>query len=426
MNQIYFLTALLLSLFLSTTLLGQQAAGCDGFRYFYEPFSEINKTTVQYGENIDVLGINQELMVDVYEPVGDTVGARPLIIWAFGGAFITGSREDVAEACESFARRGYVAAAIDYRLYSILLGVPDSLTIMDGMVKGLHDLKASVRFFREDAATVNQFRIDPDRIIVAGVSAGGILALHAGYADLDDDIPLFVMDIIEDNGGFEGSSGDAQNLSYSSEAFGVVSLSGALYKKEWVNANEPWVVSMHGTEDEVVPYNHGITAVNFGGFDFSLISMDGSGLIHARADDLEIPNYLVSVPGGGHEDIYFEPQYESYRNDYTENGTLFAYERLCPNTPLVPASVASLEETANPVVVYPNPVADHCTVVLPSLSASYDVELFNAAGQSEYRWQDVQTTFTWQRGGLPSGVYWLVVRDQRSSSSIQVEALYLR
>ena len=61
--------------------------------------------------------------------------------------------------CEYFARRGYVAASIDYRLYDgVLFPTPDSLVMADEMLKAVSDMKAAVRFFREDADQSNIYK----------------------------------------------------------------------------------------------------------------------------------------------------------------------------------------------------------------------------------------------------------------------------
>ena len=78
----------------------------------------------EYGNNINYAGFAEDLMLDVYEPNGDTlangdsVTDRPLVLLAHGGSFIGGSKtgSDVVPLAESFAKMGYVVASINYRL----------------------------------------------------------------------------------------------------------------------------------------------------------------------------------------------------------------------------------------------------------------------------------------------------------------------
>ena len=55
--------------------------------------------------------------MDVYEPTGDTMAFRPLIIWAHGGSFLGGDKgdSDVAALCQRFTKRGFVCASVNYR-----------------------------------------------------------------------------------------------------------------------------------------------------------------------------------------------------------------------------------------------------------------------------------------------------------------------
>ena len=110
------------------TAVGFPQAECDGERYYTEIFPNINvSSNIEYGENIteDILGFEytQTLYLDVYEPEGDNVNERPLIIFMFGGAFVSGSKNSpvMQELCTRYAKMGYVAAAIDYRLTTDLI-----------------------------------------------------------------------------------------------------------------------------------------------------------------------------------------------------------------------------------------------------------------------------------------------------------------
>ena len=72
--------------------------------------------------------VSRELKLDLYRPRRRDPGVLlPALILAFGGAFHRGSKENdafeaeggntaIAEYCLRFARRGYLACSIDYRL----------------------------------------------------------------------------------------------------------------------------------------------------------------------------------------------------------------------------------------------------------------------------------------------------------------------
>ena len=98
------------------------AQECDNQRYYEEVFDYTLISDIKFGENVQPTLLNpnniQELFMDIYQPDGDTLNARPLIIWAFGGGFVFGSKTspDMVTLSSAFAKRGYVCASIDYRL----------------------------------------------------------------------------------------------------------------------------------------------------------------------------------------------------------------------------------------------------------------------------------------------------------------------
>ena len=139
-------------LFASINLFGQNT------RYLDDVFNSVNKTTLEYSS---VYGLD----MDVYEPVGDSETNRPLIILAHGGSFDAGSKENptMVTLCESFARKGYVTASIQYRLGNVF-DMLDSLSMINVVMKALSDAKSAVRYFRMDAAGANSFNINSNMI----------------------------------------------------------------------------------------------------------------------------------------------------------------------------------------------------------------------------------------------------------------------
>ena len=130
---------------------GQTFAQC-GTRYMDSLFAVTVTSNVTYTTANGVT-----LMLDVYEPTGDTASQRPLIIMAHGGSFISGSKTEdnvVPQTCRAFAARGYVCAGINYRLGQVF-EMLDSTNAKNVVIRAISDGKAAVRFFRKDAATTN-------------------------------------------------------------------------------------------------------------------------------------------------------------------------------------------------------------------------------------------------------------------------------
>ena len=272
---------------------------CDGERYTDEIFSQVNVTSnLLYGGNYNpnIWGQNlwQDLYLDIYEPVGDDVEDRPLVFFLFGGSFVAGSKTnaDIVELCTRYAKMGYVASAIDYRLTGDLIWSSNEETAYKAAAKGIHDLKAAIRWFRMNAEMNNEYRIDTDRIYAGGVSAGGIVAVNAAYLDQDNEIPDHLVDYIEENGGLEGNSG---NEGYDSHFHGIINLCGAVGDYNWIAEGDIPVVSVHGDQDSIVPYGDGLITL------FGLnMQVYGSYVIHETMLALGNISALYTFVGEDH------------------------------------------------------------------------------------------------------------------------------
>ena len=140
-------------------------------KYKSSYFESVEATfDVKYGQSVTQAGVVQDLVMDIYLPKGDTALNRPLIILAHGGYFIFGDKSSFAEECEYFAKAGYVAVSINYRLIDVN---GDSLvTPKHAVIDAVNDMKAAVRFFTGDASNNNIYKVDIDNIIIGGYSAG--------------------------------------------------------------------------------------------------------------------------------------------------------------------------------------------------------------------------------------------------------------
>ena len=174
-------------------------------RYLDVVFDSVTVTNDQvYGTNISILPIilqqsadplPVDLMMDIYEPAGDTVENRPVVLVTHRGDFLPpvintdpyGTRKDsaVVELCKNFASRGFVAVGVETRK-----GWNPFNPIEIERVKGIfeasyrtaQDIRACVRYFRKSAAEDgNPYKVDPDRIATGGFDTGGFTALSVAY-----------------------------------------------------------------------------------------------------------------------------------------------------------------------------------------------------------------------------------------------------
>ena len=115
------------------------------------------------------------LEMDIYQPAGAPDTPRPLLLMMHGGSFFIGHKTEPGQVgwCEYFASLGYVAVSINYRLGFHAL----KSEIREAEYRALEDADAALDYLlrRED------LHIDPERIFVAGTSAGGMTALNLAF-----------------------------------------------------------------------------------------------------------------------------------------------------------------------------------------------------------------------------------------------------
>lgn len=255
-------------------------------------------------------------LFDLYQPQNDDAKARPLIIWMHGGGFKYGTKtaKAVKTWSQSFTQRGYVCASINYRLSK-----EQPLLHFDALLRAsfyaTQDAKRAVAYFRKNAA---RYHIDPDKIILGGNSAGGFMALDVAYSKNED---FGHMANIPD------STIKKNGLPHET-IYAVINCWGGIYDLEWLKNGKTPIISVHGSEDGLVPITHKDAPLH------------GSLDIHHKANELHIPNTLKIYEGYSHElQKHFNPFFEGSKakGRWLEAGQFIAdylYEMLAlPNPP---------------------------------------------------------------------------------------------
>lgn len=112
------------------------------------------RTRLAYGPGPDEV-------FDVYTPPG-APGPRPAIVWIHGGGWIGGSTRGIANYLKVLAGHGYTTVAVEY-----------STGLGSAYPRPVEQVNAALAFLVDRAADLN---IDPNRIVLAGDSAGAQIA----------------------------------------------------------------------------------------------------------------------------------------------------------------------------------------------------------------------------------------------------------
>jgi para-nitrobenzyl esterase len=375
-----------------------------GGRYYQPVFAAVTTTSnVAYATATAFNGAAQTLTMDIYQPAGDTVKRRPLLIFAHQGGFVTGSKTDpyMVAICTRMARLGYVAASINYRLGFPLTGFAqpaDTPGVAQAAIRGMQDMRAAVRFFRQDAATAKAYRVHSSYIVVGGSSAGAFIALATGYLDKASEVPAYVG--LATLGGLEGTGG---NAGFSSAVAAVLNLSGATENPVSIEAGNAPLCSVHGTADATVPYLQGRVG--------SLLPpkyVYGSGRLHPRATAVGVRNTLRRFSRAGH--IPFENS-AAYADTtfWTIRDFLRPVLRLA-GTPLAarPAPGASPGTLA-----YPVPAHDYVRLTLPTNWRDLgEARLLDLTGRTVRQFTPQAQQVQVPRAGLAPGTYLLRLANE--------------
>lgn len=260
-----------------------------------EPQYEVSMQTLVYGQ-ADILVGGQptpvDLLLDLYQPVGQPAGLRPIVVAIHGGAFFRESRANkgIVGIANALAARGYVVASVEYRMaldnpvpsarvskLATLVKPIDLSVVANALNISEEQYEAAVPSAMDDALTAlswitNQaaaYSLDMSRLVVLGASAGAITTLYTVYN--------------ANNFGLEAPSAAA-----------VIDLWGGFGFSQDANAleaGEPPLFIVHGTHDEVVPLffaEHVVERAKEVGVYYEYYPLDGYGHGFASIDVMSV------------------------------------------------------------------------------------------------------------------------------------------
>jgi len=324
------------------------------------------------------------LDMDLYYPKERAIEcSRPLLILIHGGAFYNDDKRTAVgypEMGRHFASRGFVVASINYRMGF----KPVAADVDRAGYRALQDAHAAVCYLIENA---QEFGIDTTRIFAAGSSAGAITALNLAFmqeknrpsstiaggskkwfsskvggltgainrvaalfgraALIDPQKLVNDLGLNSDLGTIGAVSGQLDRPFHINA---VINLWGALHTTEMLkNSTKTAILSIHGDNDHIVPYNYGYPFDEVIDLDLtdhcpswmqSIVEagqtwlskgkpvnewvfnpMCGSKAIHDKAVSLGMRSELITCHGGGH----------SLHKDADRHLTAYYYNTILPN-----------------------------------------------------------------------------------------------
>jgi acetyl esterase/lipase len=210
---------------------------------------------------------NLDLELHVLSPPGG--GMYPAVVFFFGGGWQTGKVTQFLRHAMHFNRRGMVAILVDYRVESRHQTNP---------IHAVQDARSAMRYIKSHA---EELSVNRHKIVAAGGSAGGHLALCTALADEindpEDDLsvdprPIAVV-------GFNSVC----DTSEQGNAFKRFPAESALLAspQHLVTASAPPVLMMHGSADEKVP-------------------IEQAKAFRAAMRKVQVPCELIEYAGRGH------------------------------------------------------------------------------------------------------------------------------
>lgn len=276
-----------------------------------EDITWAQRIAARYNVTADItyLTINGlDVKLDVYQP-WVTGTPRPTLMFMHGGGWMTGATKQTwALWFLPFLQLGWVIVNVDYR--------PSGTALAPAAVE---DCLRALRWIGRNGA---QFDIDAKQLVIAGLSAGGHLALTTGMIptamscrDVQGgarDGSLLVSRMIPDSADLlkpaaiinwcgitdvaDVATGPNQRdyaMSWIGDQPGRLNIAKWMSPLTYVCAGLPPIITIHGDDDELVPYGHAVR-------------------LHDALSVAKVPNKLVTLPGARHDAL------EGYMNEYPQ------------------------------------------------------------------------------------------------------------
>ncbi len=251
-------------------------------------YSVIPDITYQRAGGID-------LKLDVYRP-RDVDGPNPTLMHIHGGGWTNGSKEGSSLTFLPYLEMGWTVVNVAYRLADAAHAPA-----------AVEDTRCALRWVYRNA---EQYGFDKNSIVVTGNSAGGHLALTTGM--LTSDVGMERQcpgDRMRSTWNVGPRNMETLKVAAIINWYGITSVSDLLnngpgtsgnFTEAWIGSSPdriaiaarvspinhvrndlPPILTIHGDEDSIVPYAHGVK-------------------LHEALERAGVSNKLITIEGGGH------------------------------------------------------------------------------------------------------------------------------
>ncbi len=351
---------------------------------------------VTYGAALNVSDEMEDLKMDIYFPKNeiDPMDERPFVLLIHGGAFISGDKSSMQLDAREFAKKGFVAATMNYRL-----GWTPSLS---NQYRAAQDAFAALRYISHHST---EMEISTNQFFIGGYSAGSITTLNMVFYQ-QEEWNSWIDNLEEDLGSLH-TSGNEWTDSYT--LLGMLNHAGFTYTSTVSEEEMIPSINFHGTLDPIVPIDNGLNG------------QIGTRPLHYMYEEAGICSEMNVKPLAGHL-IY---------TDYA--GALFKVHKtvcffrsiLCDNCASSytedpqPANCSeSLEVSEITEEIYtisPNPFQDYLSIQTDE--KTNHIEIFTIEGRLVFSGNSIQNI---NFSHLVSGYYVLKLKTEREQKSFSI------
>ena len=375
-----------------------QTFDCYDGRYKMHVFTDYEvQEDVVYARKKKSNGVWQNLVYDVYTPMGDSLVNRPAVFLAHGGSYIDifdQRSPDIVRMAQDLVLRGYVVFSVEYREEPSITAVFSEKQLVGAIAHAIADTRdVTCSIMDTTFLHGNPFGIDPERIFIGGTSAGSVNYINYIFLDsiswLSDDYQEWV-DEAEPN-----MQALLDNRYCGANILGVINVSGATLDTAWIKdykADEyPAFIHIHGTADNIIPYNIGKPF----GIPW-LPELSGSAVIHEKLIEIGTRSELHAWQGSGHipflgfelQELFGPNPIDVFFNQSVLLTTLeqiseFNYSLIDCNELESELPTSTNNFQVEQLNMYPNPSTGYVTVKIP-ISLKEDqglLEVFDMTGK---------------------------------------------